>query len=117
MSNCTNNYVPEYVPRDLPWYERDGLMTWYDQAKYQYFLKNSDRHFKTTKAINFDIIRREAAGQKVPDELLKKYQTIENERVSKYPKGERNKFLSSTFRTDRTDIFFEKKVVLNHFKK
>ena len=80
MSNCTNNYVPEYVPRDLPWYERDGLMTWYDQAKYQYFLKNSDRHFKTTKGINFDIIRREAAGQKVPDELLKKYQTIENER-------------------------------------
>ena len=35
MSNCANNYVPEYVPQDLPWHERDRLMTWYNQAKYQ----------------------------------------------------------------------------------
>ena len=25
-----NGYVPEYVPEDLPWYERDGLMTYID---------------------------------------------------------------------------------------
>ena len=117
MSNCTNNYVPEYVPKDLPWYERDGLMTWYNQAKCQDFLKNPDKHFKTTKVVNFDIIRREAAGKKVPEELLKKYQTIENERVSKYPKAEQNKFLSSAFRTDRPDIFLEKKVFTHHFEK
>ena len=84
-------------------------MTWYDQAECQDFLKNPDRHFNTTKLINFDIIRREAATQKVPDKLLKKYQTIENERVSKYPKGEQNKFLTSTFRTDRPNIFLRKK--------
>ena len=90
-------------------------MAWYDPAKCQDFLKNPDRHFKTTKVMNFYIIRREAAGQKVPDERLKKYQTTKNERVSKYPKGEQNKFLSSAFRTDRLDIFIEKKVVLNHF--
>ena len=116
MSNCINNYLPEYVPQDISWHERDELMTWYDQAKSQGFLKNPDRHFKTTKVINFDIIRREAAGQKVPDEILNKYHIIEDERVSKYPKGKQNKFLFSAFRTDRPDSFFEKKVILNHFK-
>ena len=103
--------MPEYVPQDLPWYDRDGLMTWYDQAKCQEFLKIPDGHFKTTKVINLDIIRRETGGEKVPEEHLKKYQTIENERVPKYPKSEQNKFFSSAFRTDRPDIFFEKKVV------
>ena len=87
-SNCTNNYVPEYVPQDLPWYERHGLITWYDQVKSQKFLRNSNNHFKTASFINFDIIRREAAGHKVQDEVLKKYQTVQNERVSKYPKSD-----------------------------
>ena len=72
-NNCVNNYVPEFVPQDLPRYERDGLMTYYNQVKCQEYLRNSDNHFKTAKIINFDIIRREAAREKVPNELLKKY--------------------------------------------
>lgn len=39
-----NNYIPEYVPEDLPWYERDGLMKYIDQVKCQDFLKDSDGH-------------------------------------------------------------------------
>ena len=31
--NSMNSYVPKFRPKDLPWYERDGLMTWYDQMK------------------------------------------------------------------------------------
>ena len=34
MSNFTNNYIPEYVPDNLPLYERDGLMTYIDKLKY-----------------------------------------------------------------------------------
>ena len=26
--SAQNNYVPEYVPDNLPWYERDGLLTY-----------------------------------------------------------------------------------------
>lgn len=116
-SNCTNNYIPEYVAQNLPWYERDGLMTWYDQIKCQEFLRNSDKHFKTGKIVNFDIISREAAAEKVLDNVLKKWETIQNERVSKYPKNDQETFLNSAFRTERPDIFFLKKVVLDHFKK
>ena len=75
-----------YVVPDLPWYERDGLMTWYNQAKSQEFLRNSKEHFNKTKIINFDIIHRLARGEKIPDDVLKKYQTIQDSRVSQYPK-------------------------------
>ena len=75
-----------YVLPDLPWYERDGLMTWYNQAKSQEFLRNSKEHFNKTKIINFDIIHRLARGEKIPDDVLKKYQTIQDSRVSQYPK-------------------------------
>ena len=44
-----NDYVPECVPENLPWYERGGLLTWYDQAKCKKFLKDPDAHFKATK--------------------------------------------------------------------
>ena len=83
MSSCSNNYVPEYVPPDLPWYERDGLMTWYDQAKCEDFLRNSKHHFQNTKIVNFNITRSEAKGEKVPDDIFKKYQTVQGNRVSK----------------------------------
>ena len=26
-----NNHIPEVVPKDLPWYKRDGLMNYIDQ--------------------------------------------------------------------------------------
>ena len=25
-----NRFVPKFVPRNLPWYEREGLLTWYE---------------------------------------------------------------------------------------
>ena len=55
MAKYSNNFVPEYMLPDLPWYECDGLSTWYNQAKCQEFLRNSKEHFNSTKTINFDI--------------------------------------------------------------
>ena len=47
MSNkkVDNRFVPTYVPNDLPWYERNGLLTLYEQVKCQEFLQNTDSHF------------------------------------------------------------------------
>ena len=44
-----NKYIPDYCPPNLPWYERDGLLTWHDQNKYKEFSKDPDM-------INFDMI-------------------------------------------------------------
>ena len=37
----TMTYVPTFVPKDLPRYEQDGLMTWYNQGKCEYFLRDT----------------------------------------------------------------------------
>ena len=73
MSNCVNNYVPDFVPQDLSWYERNGLMTWYEQIKCENFVCNIDKHFKEVNVINLDIIHREARGENVPDDLFRYY--------------------------------------------
>ena len=55
-----NNYIPKYVPSDLNWYERDRLMTYIDQLKYEEFIKDIDGHFQNTPIVNFDIIHKQA---------------------------------------------------------
>lgn len=51
-----NSFVPQYVPEDLPWYERDGLMTCVDQLKWKEFLFDLDAAIKNIKFINFEMI-------------------------------------------------------------
>lgn len=52
----TNSYVPKFLPENLTWYERDGLIMWYDQGKCRDFLKDTKKHFCEAKIINFDTI-------------------------------------------------------------
>ena len=112
-----NTYVPKFVPKNLPWYECHGLMTWYGQIKCEDFLRDTDQHFQQAKIINFDIIHRECCGEEVPKDLLKQYQTVNDKSFSDYPTPEQDQILSSAFRTDREDTFFEKKTVKKHFSK
>ena len=57
-----NNYIPEYTPGDLPWYERDGLMTNIDQLKYKGFIFATDATIKNAKIINFKMIHAQWDG-------------------------------------------------------
>ena len=41
---------------NIPWYERDGLNTWYEQMKCNEFLEDTDNHFKNLEITNFDMI-------------------------------------------------------------
>ena len=95
MNPC-NTYVPQYVSDNLKWYERDSLLTWYNQCKCQDFLRYSDAHFKETKLVNFDIIHRMCRGEEVPQNVLKQYQTVGYEDILKYPETEQNKLLGLT---------------------
>ena len=103
-----NNYVPEYVSSDLKWYKRDELLTYIDQQKCERFLQDPDMPFKEAKEIYFDIIYKTITGEKSPDKALKDYQTVKAERTKSYLKKGQSRFLSSAFRTDRNDIYFEK---------
>ena len=90
-----NTYVPKFVPDNLPWYERDGLITWYDQQKCEDFLRDNDKHFKETKIIKFNIIYREICGEVVPPNFLKFYQTVNGKTISQYPSSKQDNICSS----------------------
>ena len=51
-----NKYVPNYQSEDIPWYERDSLLTCIDALKCKEFLYNCDEHFLSIEVINFSII-------------------------------------------------------------
>ena len=67
--NSMNSYVLKFVPKNLPWYERDGLMTWYNQVKCEDFLRDTNKHFQEVKTVNFDIIHRQCREEEVPKHL------------------------------------------------
>ena len=108
-----NAYIPKLTPKDLPLYERTGLMIWYDQEQSEdlFLFFDTDKHFREAKIINFDIIWRECRGEEVPKDPLQYYQTVKDKSVSEYPASDQEKILSSAFRTDRKDIFFDQKTI------
>ena len=59
---------------------------------------------------NFDIIHKQCRGEVVSNELLKYHQTVNQTQVSEYPSNDQENILSSAFRTDRKDTFFEKSI-------
>ena len=42
-----NTYVPKFVSNNIPWYERDGLNTWYEQMNVMKFWKTQIITLKT----------------------------------------------------------------------
>ena len=80
--NSMNIYVLKFIPKDLPWYESDGLITWYDQMKCKYFSRDTNKHFGEAKIVNFDIIHRQCHGEEVPKHFLRQYQTVDDKSVS-----------------------------------
>ena len=77
-----NKYIPKYVPEDLSWYEKDGLLTYIDQLKYKDFISDPNAHIKNTQIINFEMIHAQCCGQplKHSDEY---FQTVTQEDVKK----------------------------------
>ena len=49
-----NTFTPKFISNNVPWYDRDGLNTWYEQNKRNEFLENTDHHFENLQIINFD---------------------------------------------------------------
>ena len=110
-----NKYVPRFAQHsELPWYERDGLLSYMDALKCEEFLKDTDCHFKTAQVVNFDIIY-----QCRLDPLqgsYKQYQIVSKKDMDKYSPNGKKKIANSATRCDRKDAFINKKVTFDHFK-
>ena len=112
-----NACVRKIVANDAKWYESNGLMTSYDQCKCEDFSRDTNKHFEKVKIVNFNMIHRQCCGEEVPKNLLKYYQTVSGKSVLQCLTSDQDKILTSAFRTDRDDIFFEQKTIKKHFNK
>ena len=54
----------------------DDLMTWYEQKKWEEFLKNPQEHFEKTNIVNFDSINRQIRVEIISDKLFKKKKLV-----------------------------------------
>ena len=99
-----NKSIPEYIPGDLKWYEKDGLDTWFLRNKCEEFLNNTDLHFKKRHLVNFNMIKNNPS-----QETIKPYQTIDHDEIKRYPTEYQDQICSSIFRNaDRKDMLIEK---------
>ena len=79
-------FIPKFIANNVPWFDRDGLHTWYEQNKCNEILENTDHHFENLQIINFDFIFNE---DKISDQKIKQYQEIDHKEIMKYPEQER----------------------------
>ena len=109
-----SSYVPEYVLQDLPWYERDGLMTYIDQLKWKEFISDPDVAIRNTKIKNFEMIHAQCRGthRTHSNEFC---QTVRQKNVAKMPQKDRKKTVSVCLSSERKDVFVEKTLVFSHF--
>ena len=114
--NCTNKYVPDFVPSNLQWYKRDGFMTWYDQVKCETFLEDVNKHFTDAKIVNFEIINKWVKGEEISKGTFRNYHTIQKKVVFDYPIHEREKIMSAALKSSvkRNDVFVSKELVNDH---
>ena len=109
--NYTNKYIPpheEHLP--LPWYERDGLMSYIDAMKHEESKEDSQGHFQRTKVVNFAMIHVQAEGEKTDD---KPYTTLCEKELRRYKN--KDDIVSSAIRVSRKDIHIEKQLLVKHF--
>ena len=109
-----NTYVPKFVSNNIPWYERDGLNTWYEQMKCNEFLEDIDNHFKNLEITNFDMIYNKKT---LSNDKIKQYQSIDHHKIIKYPIQERDQIMSSIFQNSkREDMYVQTNTINEHFK-
>ena len=99
-----NIYVPECVSENWSCYERDGLMTYFDQLKWKEFIFDPDAPIKNNKVTNFKKIHAQFRGTPYThsDQF---YQTVREKNVAKMPQKDRKKTVATCWRSERKDIF------------
>ena len=105
-----NSYVPQKVD------EVYDLDTRLNNMKYNEIVNNFDGHFQKCYVTNFDLIHNECRGDKLKNSR-KFYETVFEKDLKKNLNSENAiKFCSSGIRSERKNLFFEKKVYKNHFR-
>ena len=106
-----NNYVPTVV-NDV-----HDLHTRFNKDKYDEIISDFDYHFSNCFITNFDLIHNECRGDKLKYSR-KFYETVFSDCLKKnLREKDRRNFCASAIKSERKDLYLEKKVINEHFEK
>ena len=106
--------VNSYIPRKVDYIY--DLHTRLNKIKYDEIVNDFDGHFQKCYVTNFDLIHHECRGDKL-NYSRKFYETVfENDLKNNLDFENIYKFCSSGIKSERKNLFFEKKVYENHFR-
>ena len=107
--------VMSYVPKKVN--SVDDLHSRLMDEKNNEILNDLDRHFKQCYITNFDLINHECRGDKL-NFSKKFYQTVYSKELRENLNlKQQNDFVAMGIKSERNDLYFEKKVYLDHFER
>ena len=103
-----------YIPKKVFVYD---LHTRLIDEKNNEILNDLDGHFKKCYITNFDLIHNDCRGDKL-NFSRKFYQTIYSKELKENLNyQEQNDFIAAGIRSERDDLYFEKKIFRDHFER
>ena len=109
-----SSYIPPYIKDNLKWYEKEGLITHFQQREYQEFKRNRDAYINETKILNFDIIHHICRGDKL-EKTIKEHNTVKKERLKQMPPSEKYAAVAACFRSSNKNIIVERSIAKEYF--
>ena len=115
MYRTTKYPVNSYIPTKVT--ETDDLHSRLNKMTYDEIIEDFDYHFKNCYVTNFDLIHHECRGDKLSFSR-RFYESIFYDKVKKnLSEKNQEKFITSAIKSEREDVNFEKKLIIEHFKK
>ena len=104
-----------YIPKKVDCvYDLDSRL---NDEKNNEILNDLDRHFKQCYISNFDLIHHECRNDKL-NFSKKFYQTVYSKELRENLNSiQQNDFIASGIRSERNDLYFEKKIYFDHFER
>ena len=109
-----SSYIPPYIKDNLKWYEKEGLITYFQQREYQEFKRNRDAYINETKILNFYIIHHICRGDKL-EKTIKEHNTVKKERLKQMPPSEKYAAVAACFRSSNKNIIVERSIAKEYF--
>ena len=105
------SYVPKKVENV---YDLDSRL---NDEKNKKILNDLDGHFQKCYITNFDLIHNECRGDKL-NFSKKFYQTVYSKELRENLNfKDQNDFIAKGIRSERNDLYFEKKIYIDHFER
>ena len=117
--NSTNypiqNYVPTNPSKDKKFFDLDMTLK---RMTFEEIIADPEFHFENSCITNFDLIHHECRGDRLSFSR-KYYETISHKKFNDEITDNANqqKFISAAIKSERKDVFIEKKIIKEHFNR